>query len=188
MTDKERGLQSAMIEERRKRQELERKLQELQQQPPQGEAKTFWDDPENALQSVLGQVSKAVTTTKMDTAEMIARSRYQDFDQKIDIFADILQNTPGLREQWMSAPDPAEFAYRTGDNFLKLQQAGNIDNMKANLEKEIRIKIEAEMKAKQEAEKAQRDAIPGSLSNVQSAPSPKAVWGGPPSLDNILKP
>ena len=88
----------------------------------------------------------------------------------------------------MQAPDPAEFAYRTGKNYMELQQAGNIDALRAKIESEVRMKLEAEMKAKDEARKAELAAIPPSLSNAQSAPGNKAVWGGPPSLDNILKP
>jgi len=188
MTDKEKAFYTAMSEERRKRQEIERKFNELQQAQPPQEPKAFWDDPEAALQTFKHEVDKVVTTTRMDTAEQIARSKYNDFDDKINVFAEVLQNTPGLREHWMQAPDPAEFAYRTGKNYMELQQAGNIDALRAKIESEVRMKLEAEMKAKDEARKAELAAIPPSLSNAQSAPGNKAVWGGPPSLDNILKP
>lgn len=188
MTDKEKAFYTAMSEERRKRQEIERKFNELQQAQPPQELKAFWDDPEAALQTFKYEVDKVVTTTRMDTAEQIARSKYNDFDDKINVFAEVLQSTPGLREHWMQAPDPAEFAYRTGKNYMELQQAGNIDALRAKIESEVRMKLEAEMKAKDEARKAELAAIPPSLSNAQSAPGNKAVWGGPPSLDNILKP
>jgi len=188
MTEKERAFYTAMSEERRKRQEIERQLKEIQAAQPPQEPKAFWDDPEGALSSFKQEVAKVVTTTRMDTAEQIARSKYNDFDDKINVFADVLQNTPGLREHWMNAADPAEFAYRTGKNYMELQQAGNIDSLRANIEKEVRLKLEAELKAKDEARKAEIAAIPPSLSNAQSAPGNKAVWGGPPSLDNILKP
>lgn len=87
----------------------------------------------------------------------------------------------------MQAPDPAEFAYRTGKNYMELQQAGNIDALRAKIESEVRVKLEAELKAKDEARKAEIAAIPPSLSNAQGAPANKVVWDGPPSLDNILK-
>ena len=186
MTDKEKAFYTAMAEERRKRQEIERKFNELQQ-TKQEEPKAFWDDPEAALQSFKSEVAKVVTTTRMDTAEQIARSKYNDFDDKINVFAEVLQNTPGLREHWMQAPDPAEFAYRTGKNYMELQQAGNIDALRAKIESEVRVKLEAELKAKDEARKAEIAAIPPSLSNAQGAPANKVVWDGPPSLDNILK-
>lgn len=188
MTDKEKAFYTAMSEERRKRQEIERKFNELLQAQPPQEPKAFWDDPEAALQTFKHEVDKVVTTTRMDTAEQIARSKYNDFDDKINVFAEVLQSTPGLREHWMQAPDPAEFAYRTGKNYMELQQAGNIDALRAKIESEVRMKLETEMKAKDEARKAELAAIPPSLSNAQSAPGNKAVWGGPPSLDNILKP
>lgn len=187
MTDKEKAFYTAMAEERRKRQEIERKFNEFQQAQQQQEPKAFWDDPEAALQSFKSEVAKVVTTTRMDTAEQIARSKYNDFDDKINVFAEVLQNTPGLREHWMQAPDPAEFAYRTGKNYMELQQAGNIDALRAKIESEVRVKLESELKAKDEARKAEIAAIPPSLSNAQGAPANKVVWDGPPSLDNILK-
>ena len=188
MSEKEKAFYTAMTEERRKRQEIERQLHEIKAMQPPQEPKAFWDDPEGALQNFQSKIEKVVTTTRMDTAEQIARSKYSDFDDKINVFAEVLQSTPGLREHWMQAPDPAEFAYRTGKNYMELQQAGNIDALRAKIESEVRMKLETEMKAKDEARKAELAAIPPSLSNVQSAPGNKAVWGGPPSLDNILKP
>jgi hypothetical protein len=78
-TDKERAFLAAAQEERRKRQALEQRLAQLESKPAE-EKKTFWDDPEAALQHFQKQTETAITKTRLDTAEAIARTKFKDFD------------------------------------------------------------------------------------------------------------
>lgn len=187
MSERERAFLSKAQDEQRKRQELEKRLQEYESKQPKEEPKKFWDDPEAHLRQFQEQIAQTATNSRLQTAEMIARSRYADFDDNVQAFAQVLQATPGLQHQWLNAADPAEFAYRTGKNYKQLHEAGNIDTMRANIEKEIRLKVEAEFTEKQKKSEAERAAIPGSLSDARGTSSPKVVWGGPPPLDDILK-
>ena len=103
------------------------------------------------------------------------------------------ETVPGLFEQALAQPDPAEFVYKTAKHHQEIADAGNLDAFKAKIEKETRIKAEAEFKAKAEADaqarQRERDALPGSLSNVTGVGGANArpVWGGPTPLDSILK-
>jgi len=126
--------------------------------------------------------------TRLQTAEVIARSKYPDFDEKIAVFGEVLQQNPVLHAQWLQSPDPAEFAYRAGKNHKELQEAGDIDSLRAKIEKETRIKIEAEMKAKAEELEKERAKIPPSLSDVRGATTQatRPVWNGPTPLNDIL--
>lgn len=183
MSDKERALLYTAQEERRKRQELEKKLAEMgSKEPP----KTFWDDPETRLAKHLEEIQSVATNTRLQTAEAIARSKYSDFQEKVDVFAQIVQQTPGLAQQWLASPDPAEFAYKLGKNHKELQEAGNLDALRAKMEKEIRLKVENEMKANAEKLAAERAAIPPSLSDARGTTSHRPVWNGPPPLEDIL--
>lgn len=194
MTAKEKAAFAAAADERRKRQELERRLAELQPKPAPAEPpKAFWDDPEGALKRHEAAIAQTALNTRLQTAELIARNKYQDFDDKIAKFAELVTNTPGLAPQWLNSPDPAEFAYRTAKNHMELQDAGSIEQMKFDIEKRVRAeeraKVEAEFKAKAEALEKERAALPGSLSDVRGIASPRAapVWDGPPSLDEVLR-
>ena len=132
--------------------------------------------------------SKAeATNARMQMAEFIARQKHTDFDEKIAVFAEVLKQTPGLAQQWLAFPDPAEFAYSLGKNHMELQQAGSIDGLRAKIEKETRIKLEEELKLKAEAMAKERAALPPSLSEAHSKGVNKPVWGGVPSMDDILK-
>jgi hypothetical protein len=190
-TEKERALLAALQDERRKRQELERKTQETQVKKPE---KPFWEAPEDHFKAIeeqhksweRGQQERETIMT-LKVAEMIARREHPDFDEKVDYFGQMVATIPGLYQQWLNSPDPGEFAYKTAKEHKDLQEAGNIDNLKAKLEKEIRIKLESELKDKEKKLREEREALPGTLSDVRGKNQQKTVWGGPTPLDDVLK-
>lgn len=196
-TDKEKAFLRAAQEERGKRQELERKIAAYEAEKAKATAepeKTFWDDPEAALArnqeqqaKHLAEVRMEIQKSRVQTAESIARGKHTDYDEKIATFGTLIEQTPGLFQQWLADPDPAEFAYRLGKNHMDLQQAGSIDGLRAQIEKETRIKLEGELKAKSEAFARERAALPSSLSDARSTGVNRPVWGGPLSMDDILK-
>ena len=195
-TDKERAFLRAAEEERRKRQELERRLADLEKaketpKEASGEpAKTFWDDPEGSLKANMGQlreeVSRQVTASRLNTSEMIARSRYQDFDDKIKAFGEIMQKTPGLYQQFITNPDPGEFAYQLAKQHMEFQEVGSIPALRAKIEKETRLKLEEELKQKAEALAKEKAAIPPSITEAPSKGQNRRVFSGPTSMDDIL--
>lgn len=189
MTAKEKALLQAATDERRKRQELEARLAALEK--PKEEPKQFWDDPEAALNDIKKEISSVALNTRLNTAETIARSKYQDFDEKVAVFAEIMQQNPSIHSQWLNSPDPAEFAYKLAKNHQDIQQLGSIDAMRQKIEQDtearVRAKIEAEYKAKMEEDAKTRAALPRSLSDVRGTQANPPVWAGPTSLDDILK-
>lgn len=188
LSAKERAFLARAQDETRKRQELEQRLRDVEekQRQPQNEEKQFWDDPEGHLKAFEQHIAGITTNTRLQTSEMIARSKYPDFDEKLEVFKGILEQTPGLWQQALSSADPADFVYKTGKNYNDLQSAGNLESLKAKMEKEIRIKVEEEFKAKLEAEQKERASIPSSLSDARGTTQNKVAWDGPTPLGNIL--
>lgn len=185
-TPKERAFLTAAQEERRKRQALEQQLAALQQQAPQ-EKKTFWDDPEAALQHFEAQTTKAVLQTRLDTSEAIARTRYKDFDENVAEFGQLMQSVPGVKEQWLAAPDPAEFAYQIGKRQKEFKSIGNIEEYRQRVAAEERAKLETEFKAREESRSKLAADLPGSLSDARGNGSTvRPVFTGPTPLDQIL--
>lgn len=197
MTAKEKAAFAAVHDERRKRQALEQEIARIRQgQPPAApteQPKGFWDDPEGALKAHEQRTEQTVVEARLNTAEMLARSRHPDFDEKVAEFTELLKTTPGLSQQWLASQDPGEFAYATGKNHLLLKQVGSVEALTAKVRKEteveLRTKWEAEQKAKEEALERQRRELPPSLSDTRgSAAGTKPAWAGPQSLEDILKP
>lgn len=190
MSPEVRAFLKAAQDERTKRQALERELAELKAAKPAEPAKTFWDDPEAALKAQEQKIEGIVTQTRLTTAEAIARGKYTDFDEKVAIFQEVLQKTPGIYQQWLASADPAEYAYQLGKNHQELQAVGSIEGLRAQITKEtearVRAQVEAELKAKYEAAAKERAALPGSLSDARSTAQNRPVWSGPPPMSDIL--
>lgn len=186
-TPKELAFLKAAQEERRKRQAMEQQLAALQQNQTPQEKKTFWDDPEAALQQFQKEITNVTLKTRLDTSETIARTRYKDFDDNVAEFAGLMQTVPGVREQWLAAADPAEFAYQVGKRQRDLKQIGNIEEYRAKIERETRARLEAEYKAKAEERTRQAAELTPSLSDARGGGAQaRPVFTGPTSLDNIL--
>lgn len=184
-TDKERAFLAAAQEERRKRQALEAQLAQLQQQPP-AEKKSFWDDPEAALAASEQKVNEAILKTRLGTAEAIARTKYSDFDANIAEFGELMNNVPGVKDQWLAAQDPAEFAYQVGKRQKELKSIGNLEEYKQRIERETRAKLEAEYKAKEEERRKLAADLPTSLNSARGSNPTRPVFNGPTPFDAIL--
>lgn len=184
----------ALLGERRRRQEAERRAQELeaalaryqpqpQAQPqPQGIPDQF-EDPEGYNAWVINQAA-AVAEQRMqqrliDASEQIARSKYADFDDKLGKFAELAQANPLLVQQMAMAPDPAGFAYDFARKAMAVEQYGTVDveALKAKLREEIMA---------EETAKLPRPPVPTTLATERNVGARTPTWGGPRSIADIL--
>lgn len=186
-SEKEKAFLMAAQEERRKRQALEERIKVMEAAKAQEPAKTFWDDPEATIKAQKEEMQSALLKQRVDTSEMIARSKYQDFDEKANIFKDLLQGNPWLYQEMLRSIDPADYAYKQAKNHMELKAAGSIEALRSQIAKEERLKLEQELKERREALEKERAALPSSLSDVKGTHVNKPVWTGPNSLDDILK-
>ena len=191
LSPRERAAFAAMQDERRKRQELENRLAQIEQAQKQPPPKSFVEDPDGALaryqQEMQQQLSGAIVQTKVSATEAVARAQHKDYDQIVEVFGQVCQNTPGLYQQALASPNPAEFAYRIGKNYHDLQQAGSIEQLKERIEKEARIKVENEYKQKHEELEKLRQSLPSSLSEARGTNQQRVQYTGPTPLGAILK-
>ncbi len=183
---------AAAQDERRKRQDLERQLAEIQKRLPQAEPEkkeTFWDNPEGFFQKQSQALEEQRLSMKLEAAELIARSKYPDFGEMLPKFEELVRTVPGLMHQWVNSANPGEFAYQTAKNHMQLADAGSIDALRTQIEKEVRVKIEAETRAKNEDKAKEAAKLPTSLSSVKGAAASQQTqeWTGPTSLDDVLE-
>lgn len=180
---------AALQDERRKRQELEARLQMLEQQSRQPqqpqEMPDFWENP-NAV--ISNQVDQAVSQAlqrwqvqqlqeKADMAEAAARAKYQDYDDAFAKFREQIEVNPSLIQQMRQANDPAEFAYQRGKQAIDMADP---DTYRAKIEAEVRAKLEAEMLARPQS-------LPQTTAGLRSvAGRGGPEWTGPTDLKSIL--
>jgi hypothetical protein len=201
----------ALIAERRRRQEAERRVEELQARPnpqapqhpatqpgpqaPAGPPDRF-EDPEgydNWLIATVTQRARAEAIAahqeeRIATSAEAARAKYPDWTDKASVFADLARANPALEQTLRNHPNPGEYAYSTAKLHLELQEHGSLEGLIAAREEAARAAARAE------AERAGTIAppapvnIPQSLASSQSARSaPADAPSGPLSLEDILK-
>ena len=102
------------------------------------------------------------------------------------MFAEEAGRNPVLATQLREAPDPAEFIYRQGRTAMELRQVGgDLGAYRKRVEAEIRAKLEAEYAAKA----ARTASIPQSLNTEPSRGagiSGSGQWAGPTPIEDIL--
>ena len=177
------GYKAAMMEERRKRQELEARLRAQEQAKALPEPPPFWDDPEKAIDSRLERLRNELSSDYLNryfnALESAARGRHQDYDDVRDVFIEHAAQNPALAGAMNNAQDPAEYAYQQGKLLRELSNVGgNFDGYRAKLEAEIRQKLEAEYRA--------RNDVPRSLNSEQSSPVSNGGPWSPKSLEDLL--
>ncbi len=174
---------AAIIDERRKRQSLERELQELK---AKAEPKPdFWENPEQATAATVRQFIDPMRSENFELRMQIAELKYPDFGEAVKAFLEVAQNDPTLTYQIDHAPNPIDFAYREGKRLKELAPYGGDftkyrEAVTGQLKGEIstrdeRIKaLEAQL-AEAQKSKTDLEAIPRSLNKgTEAAPRSKA--------------
>lgn len=168
----EKGQMSALLAERAKRQELERKYAELErrlQGQPQEERDIF-TDPAGVVQE---HVSKAVAPFRQlmfNQSVQLAEGKHQDFAEAVQHFLALTEENPQLRDNWLNSDDPGEFAYVVGSSTPQYREsfAKRYTDQVSAKDAEI-----ATLKAQiADLQKSQLNAVPASLNRQPSGAVP----------------
>lgn len=164
---KAKGLEQAVAAARAR-------VREQSQQP------AFNEDPIAYAERVRTEVLQEVAAQRIEFSQRAAREKYEDYGEKEQAFIQLAQEMPLLVEQLRTAPDPAEFAYRTAEFHLALKEAGG--SVEA-----LRKQIEAQALAQRaEQFQAKAQAIPKTLAGATGTGRKSAnTFAGPASLDDI---
>jgi hypothetical protein len=189
--------QAALLDERRKRQQYERELSELREQlkareTPVQPPKDVWEDPaayisaeaKRARDEAVREAQTMMRHQFANMSEQQARAKYPDYDAKSAAFAARLEVDPVLRSELNRVVDRngdlGEFVYKTEARLQEVEQIGNLDSYRTKLEADIRAKLEAEFAAR-------KPVVPQSLNGEPSPSSTTEAWKGPAPLEQILK-
>lgn len=130
----------ALEDERRKRQDYERQVQEYsawiqqqqaQQQQPRQQEPEFqppdpWTDPQGALQYQQQQLQtefqSQIIATRVETSRHLMRMQHADYDDMEKVFDEVCASQPHLLQQAAQHPFPAQYAYETAKRALVWQR------------------------------------------------------------------
>lgn len=182
----------AVIDERRKRQEAERKAQlfeaeiaELKSPKQKVERPDVFEDPEAAFQHSEKLFDNKLFEQRVNLTRDLMAEKHGDYEEVENHFLEMVAQDPSLSVKLRSAPNPAKFAYETAKTNLDLKSLKD-PTYKEKLKEEIRKEILAEMVEKQHAKGAKPTTLP-SLVNKTSTHSnvdPKEEYKG--TLDEIF--
>jgi hypothetical protein len=154
--EKEPWTKSAYMSEKKKRQELERKLEEVEKKP----LPDAIDDPDGFASALREEVATTAFGIKTELSQDLMRELHDDYDEKEAAFMELAQDNPALIQELREASNPARFAYETATKHAELQQLKDIDTYKANLRKEVEAQLREEIlgeKATKEAKSAEKE-------------------------------
>lgn len=160
---------AAMMDERKKRQALERQLAEIQQQATP--APSFYQDPERYVGDLVGQVQQTMQYQVYGALEFAAKQQFPDYDEKFSVVEEYAATNPAAVRDVLASPNPALAAYDLGKRLLEYREMQNPEAYRAKVEADIRAKLEAEYAARNQqaaAEAAKASAIPPDLSTSAS--------------------
>ena len=168
----------AVKDERRKRQELEKQLEELKAGQNNPEPKELPDIFENQE----GFVNDLREQMRVETRQQIIQNQRDmmiefksDYEEKEAAFIEFGKNNPTLLAEANAAPNPAKFAYEQGSKILEYKQMQDVDGMKAKLRAEIEAEVRSELESKQSSidKKAQKlsPSLAGARGTVETEES-----------------
>lgn len=167
--------------------EAERKAKGLEQAIAAARARvrdqpqqTFTANPAEYVEEMRRQFDEKVSAIRVEALQAAARARHEDYEDKERVFVELAQSNPYLVAQLQQAQDPAEFAYKTAEYHIAMQEAGgSLDALKKRLSEEL-------AQEKQSSFQAKAQAIPKTLAGATGTGRRSAqVFSGPTGLDDI---
>lgn len=159
------------LDERRKRQELQKKLDELEaRQVEQPKRPDVFEDQDAAFQHQDLATDAKINNLRIELSQEMMRDAHPDYDQLEAEFITLAQDNPILLQEMAQAKSPARYAYNKAKQAREAAELNDIDAYKAKIKAQVMAEIEAEAEAKAEAkaeaEQAKSDAIPPSLTDT----------------------
>ncbi|MCG7945858.1 MAG: hypothetical protein N0C84_05870 [Candidatus Thiodiazotropha taylori] len=176
------GLTQTAVAERRKRQEIESKLNNSPEAKTQQE-EAFWADPMGNVSSL---VDKKLQENTVNVTDAVLEQVMPDYAEMRNYYLEKAQQNPTLLKTAASQPNPALYIYATGKQMKQVEEVGDIDtwraNEKAKMEQEFETKVQEGVKKALDA----NSELPGSAGDLRAAQSNSAQPHRELSLGEIV--
>lgn len=180
-------------DEQRKRQELERRLAELEARTRQPAPKIDpLQDPEGFANRIAQEAENRAWDRILNFSEASARRVYGEeaVTEARDAFLEEMQANPGLYFQLQQQADPYEFVVKRHKREKFMREVTDPDEWAKQQREAIRKELEAEYAQKAPQVRPAPPTPPPSLASANSAGggiTTATTWNGPTPLDQIFK-
>lgn len=178
---------AALQEERAKRQDLERRLREIEEAKAKEPEPDFFEDPTGALKRFEQKIEERSVQERIAISEemMIDRVGQEKWDQALTAFESAVSENPALAAQMRGARNPAKFAYDYGNKTRLMKEMGDDPQAyRDRLKAEVMAELKAELAKEQPAASLPKTT---SLAGAKSESGLKTpAWDGPAPLSDLL--
>lgn len=186
----------ALEDERRKRQDYEKRLQELerklqaprpQQAKPQAPAPDWYVEPEQAAQQMHREFQYQIFETRLSLGEEIVGQNPGYADAKT-AFVEASQADPSLLEKMVNHQNPAKFVFEQGRKIAAMREIGDDPlSYRQRIEAEIRAQLGQPSPAPSQPPKAPAPkSLAGTTSTARDQQGRFASPSGPASLEELI--
>lgn len=168
-SETEEWTKSAVLAERKKRQNLEREIERMKAETGKDvsaeDEPDLIDDPDGFKMSMERKMSDKL----LNMSVALMRDSHEDFDEMADHFVELAKEDSTLGDKMRSSANPAKFAYdyaKKNLEFEKVTAPDYIDNLKKQLREEIMQEMEVEKP---------RKAVHNLVKSVQKGSNSSAV-------------
>lgn len=172
VAQEETWTKAAVLDERKKRQQLEAELEQLRSEKTQQEIKKpdLFEDPEAWQRNISEQISRQALDNRIAMSREMFATIKDDYEEAEAAFIDYAKENPELITQMTQSAVPAKFAYEQGKKILAFQEFKNFDPeyTRTKIREEERAKLMAEMQQQQQAKQAKVANLTPSLAAIQT--------------------
>lgn len=181
----------AVLDERRKRQDLERENAALKARlnpeatPKQPARPDVFEDQEGAFGYLQQQFDQRLVVDRINLSRELMAEKHDDYEEAESAFVDLAKADPSLVAKMRAATLPAKFVYDHVKKHQQMQEMQDVDGYRAKIKAELRAEILAEMDAEGAEERATAQTPhPPQLVNRRSASKAPIAHE---SLEDILR-
>lgn len=169
--DEEPWTKAAYLDEKRKRQELQRRLEEREAVKEPVKAPDIFENQDQYTDFLRNEIGGAVANTRAEMSEFYARDKYGSdvVDQKFEKYKELEAENPQLRAELAKSPMPWVEMVKKVEAAEKLEKLQDVDKLEAELRAEIEAKVRKELEGEAEHESKKQNAITPSLAAKRAA-------------------
>lgn len=163
--DKESWTKTAVLDERRKRQELEAKIAKLEAKEPEAEVTKrpdILEDQEGAFRHTESQFANAILQERINLSRELMIEKHDDYEAMEAVFVELAGKNPHLVQEMNKSSNPAKFAYskaKEHNDYSDYQKTKDSEEYKAFLEARKTAALEPKEVEETPAQKRNKSAV-----------------------------
>lgn len=161
----------AYLDEKRKRQDLERRLQELEQrgQPTKEQEKDLdlFADPQAVLSKLEARAEEKAFIQLTNFSRDLMKEAKPDYEAKEKIFVELAKSDAGLIEKMRKSNNPAKFAYETAVKHEFLQEVSDPAKYRDKIKAELLAELSKDTQKRKVPSLAKTTSVGGGTSDAE---------------------